>query len=298
MRDIGVGFACIPLGLSGPAPNRTCRLSNATDGRLRALIAANVAALENCVSYVAALELGLFRISSDLVPFGSHPVNRVPWRRLWGADLARIGRRARAAGVRLSMHPGQYTLLNSPSEAVTAAAVDDLVYQANVLEALEQPVSAKLVVHVGGVYGDRAAALKRFAREHRRLPAMVKERLVIENDERCYGAEDVLWVGEALGIPVVFDRFHHRVHSRGDDSGVRRLLQRARATWRARDGRQKVHFSSQQTGGRPGAHGYSIDPDEFRSFLEETRGLGPLDIMIEAKGKEEAALVAARLVRA
>lgn len=295
MERTRVGFACVPRDLPD-AGQRTCRLARATPARLRELIAANIATVDRCLDYAAGLGFGLFRVSSDLVPFGSHPVNKLRWWREFEPELLGLGLKARRLDLRLSTHPGQYTLLSSPSPKTTAAAVADLLYHARLLDAMGLPTSDKIVIHLGGVYGDKAAALARFAYQYKRLPQRVRSRLVIENDERCYGALDVLAAGRTLGIPVVFDRFHHRVAGGASGAAIGRILRRARNTWTVMDGPMKVHFSSQAPGLRPGAHGDSIDPAELESFLDEARGVD-FDVMIESKGKERAALVALEIIR-
>lgn len=292
MGRLRFGFACIPLALPQPVV-RTCRLENASPARLRELIDANLAALDACLDYVAGLGLELFRVNSGVIPFASHPVNAVPWWRERAAALSALGAKARRRRLRLSMHPGQYTVLNSPSPAVTANAVAELEYHARFLDALDAPAASKIVVHLGGVYGDRDAARLRLERNWRSLPAPVRRRLVLENDENLWSIHDALDVGERLGAPVVFDRFHHRVH--GDPTGARvaDIMRRAFKTWRKADGRPKVHFSSQAPGERPGTHGEGIDAGEFREFLAESEGMS-FDVMIEARAKEGAALEARR----
>ena len=147
----------------------------------------------------------------------------------------------------------------------------------------------KIQIHVGGVYGDRAASMKRFAARFRKLPARVKRRLVVENDERSYGLADCLSVHAATGVPVVFDTLHHAANNRGED--LREALMAAGATWRETDGLPMVDYSSQKTDGRPGAHAHVLDTGDFRSFLAAARGLD-LDVMLEVKDKERSALTA------
>lgn len=290
------GFACIPLGLPQPVVH-SCKLANATPGRLRELTEANLSSLDLCLDYAADRGFALFRVNSGVIPFASHPVNRLPWWTLYAGELARLGKKALGRGLRLSMHPGQYVVLNSPDPRVVANSTAELAYHARFLDALGLPSSSKIVVHLGGVYGDKAAALARLASEYRRLPGEIRRRLVFENDERLFSIFDALAFAEEEGAPVVFDRFHHRVH--GDPSGVPipELLRRAAATWSGSDGRPKVHFSSQEPGARPGTHGVGISPREFREFLAESRGIA-LDVMIEARGKEDAALAALKAARA
>jgi UV DNA damage endonuclease len=111
--ELRFGFACIPLGLPQPVVH-SCKLANATPARLRELTEANLASLDRCLDYAAGLGFALFRINSGVIPFASHPVNRSRWWKDWASELAALGRKAARLGLRLSMHPGQYTVLNSP----------------------------------------------------------------------------------------------------------------------------------------------------------------------------------------
>src|SRR3712207_2256195 len=115
------------------------------------------------------------------------------------------------------MHPGQYTVLSSPEPKVAAAAARDLAYHARFLDALGLDGTHKIIVHGGGIYGDKPAAIRRWAQRWGSLPENVRARLVVENDERLFGAEDVLELSWRTGTSVVFDVFHHRVYAGGDD---------------------------------------------------------------------------------
>lgn len=280
-----LGYACLCLSLPGSSPRGTV-LRNATAERLRALISENLSRLRAVLEFNEDNGLLLFRVSSDVVPFGSHEVNRVAWWDEFAPDLARIGAFARARGMRLSMHPGQYTVLSARDPGVLAASVRDLSYHARFLDALGLDASHKIVVHVGGAYGDKPSALRRWAAAYAELPPPVRARLVLENDERLFGAEDVLSLSAKTGVPVVLDVFHHRVHAAGAD--LPQLLARAFATWRPeRDGLPKVHFSTQAEDQRPGAHADYVDAEEFRAFLHVAPDV-PFDCMLEAKAKERA----------
>jgi UV DNA damage endonuclease len=52
--------------------------------------------------------------------------------------------------------------------------------------------TAMIQVHVGGVYGDKMASMRRFVERFARLDPRVKARLVIENDDRRYSLSDCL----------------------------------------------------------------------------------------------------------
>ena len=110
--------------------------------------------------------------------------------------------------MRVSFHPGQYTVLNSPDEDVVARAILDLEYHAKMLECMGFGNEHKIVLHVGGIYGDKAAALERFTTNFKRLPEAVQNRLIIENDDCLYNIEDVLGLAFRLHIPAVYDNLN------------------------------------------------------------------------------------------
>lgn len=290
-----IGYACINTKLD--APNRTCRLKNATPEKILELAAANVEALQPILDWNAAQGIELFRITSDLIPFGSHPINTVPWWRILESQLARLGDFIARKGLRVSMHPGQFTILNSPRREVVANSVKELEYHTAVLDALGVDNSHKIVIHLGGVYGDKAESLSRFVENCKRLNSRIRARLVIENDERCYTVEDALGASRAIGVPVVFDVFHHVWNPALEALPVRLIIGLAAKTWRKRDGRVKIHYSNQWPGGPAGAHSKSINVGKFLRFYDTIHDLD-LDIMLEVKDKEQSVLKLFRALNA
>ena len=199
------------------------------------------------------------------------------------------------SGMSLSTHPGQYTVLSSERPEVVAAAVAELDYHARLLDAFGLDASHKIVLHVGSGSADPERALARFAAGFARLSERAAKRLVLENDER-WPLELVLELAGRLGLPVVLDVFHHELAPSLVGLGTRELALRCAETWRAGDGRQEVHFSTQQPGKRQGAHAETIDATAFAAFA---RALGdlPLDCIVEVKDKERSALRAQALLR-
>jgi UV DNA damage endonuclease len=292
---IRIGYACINTKLD--PPNRTCRLKNATADKILELSSANVAALEPILEWNAAHGIELFRITSDLIPFGSHPINTVPWWRILESQFVRIGELIASKHLRVSMHPGQFTILNSPRREVIANSVKELEYHTAVLDALGVDDSHKIVIHLGGIYADKAESLSRFIEICKTLPSRIKARLVIENDERCYTVADALMASKAIGVPVVFDVFHHSWNPAFDPVPVRSIIGLAAKTWRKRDGRVKIHYSNQWPGGPAGAHSRSIHLGKFLQFYDSIQDLD-IDIMLEVKDKQESVLKIFRALRA
>jgi UV DNA damage endonuclease len=281
-----LGYACLNTLFGSPA--RTTRLRNATPARLRELLAANLDTLEAILRWNEANDIRVFRLSSNTVPLASHPRASFSWRDALGERFAELGDLMRGVGMRLSTHPGPYTVPASADGAIAAAAVRELDYHGELMSAFGLDRSHKIVLHLGGGAGDRASWLDRFGRAFERLAPGARGRLVLENDER-WALADVLPVAGALDVPVVFDAFHHEVNGSFPGLGVRELVELAGETWREADGRQEVHFSTQAPGRRVGAHADTLDLRRFGRFAEQVDDL-PLDCVLEVKDKEQSVL--------
>lgn len=282
-----VGYACVHTEL--PTSSRTARLANATPERLRELTAANLDALEAILRWNAGHGIAVFRLSSNIVPLASHPVNELPWWDEHAERFAELGALMAREEMRLSTHPGQYTVLGSARPHVVDAALAEVEYQARLLAAFGLGPGHKIVVHMAG-------DPERFAAGVERLCDAARTRLVLENDER-WSLQQVLEIAAPLALPVVFDVFHHELRPSLPDLPVREAVLTAAATWLDADGRPEVHFSTQAPGKRPGAHAESLDEEAFRAFAAATADL-PLDCIVEVKDKERSALRAAALLEA
>ncbi len=278
-----IGYPCINRSI-GCSPSRTFRLASYTEERLRTTVAGNLACLFKILSYNVSNGIYFFRITSDLVPFASHPVCRFDWQSHFSGEFERLGVFIRRNQCRISMHPDQFVLLNALRHDVVQRSIAELDYHAAVLDLMGLDTTAKIQIHVGGVYGDKGAAIQRFLKTYRLLPPAVKRRLVIENDERFYTVSDCLQISHESGVPVLFDVFHHSLNNHGEM--MDELLDRIRATWKPADGIMMVDYSSQHPKKRPGAHAETIDPDDFSRFLNLS-GSCDMDIMLEIKDKEK-----------
>lgn len=284
---MNIGYACLTVGVPG-IKQRTCTMKNAEPNVLLSLIQSNLEALDKIIDYNIQNGIKLFRISSDIIPFGSHPVNKLKWWEIFNDKLNEISRKAITNGIRLSMHPGQYTVLNSPDGSAAERAVEDLRYHARLLDAMGLGKEHKIVLHVGGIYGDKTAAMKRFIKRYRCLDENIRQRLVIENDDRQYTIFDVLSIGESESIPVVFDNLHHQVNPDNTCSVIEWIFACAN-TWKSEDGLQKLHYSQQDAGKRPGSHSVTLDVGEFLQFYTDIRNRD-VDIMVEVKDKNLSAI--------
>lgn len=283
-----IGYPCINRSI-GCSPSKTFRLASYTEDRLRTTVAGNLTCLSKILSYNVSNGICFFRITSDLVPFASHPVCQFAWQAHFSQEFERLGNFIRKTQCRISMHPDQFVLLNAPRKDVVERSIAELEYHASVLGLLGLDLTAKIQIHVGGVYGDKDAAIGRFVETYRLLKPTIQRRLVIENDERLYTVSDCLRISRETGVPVLFDVFHHSLNNNGEM--MDELLDQISATWKPDDGIMMVDYSSQEPKKRTGAHAETIDPDDFFRVLRMT-GSRDMDIMLEIKDKEKSARTA------
>ncbi|OIO94220.1 MAG: UV damage repair endonuclease UvsE [Anaerolineae bacterium CG2_30_64_16] len=265
-------------------------------------LSVSLAYLRDVFAYLAEARIGMYRISSELAPYATHPDMPQFHGQVaeCAAELAEIGRLARAAHLRLSFHPAQHVLLNTPDPELAARSAADLTVQAAILDAMALGPEAVIVTHLGGIYGDRAAARARFAENYERLSEAVRRRLVLEHDDTRFGVADTLWVHARTDIRLVFDNLHHRLNN-PDGLPPRDALAACLATWPG-DVRPKIHFSTPRTEwmvtegasgeqatvrqARWARHSDYVNPFEFIDFMRIAEGLRAFDVMLEVRAKD------------
>jgi UV DNA damage endonuclease len=288
-----IGYPCINRSM-GCKSDRTFRLRNYSEKRLIETVENNLDCLNNIFRFNLENELLFFRITSDLVPFASHPICKFKWQEHFAPVFQGIGDLIKKNRIRISMHPDQYIVINSKSEDIVNNSVRELFYHTDLLNAMGLDNTAKIQIHLGGVYGDKRTSIERFVNNYEQLDDAIKERLVIENDDTNYNLSDCLSVSRETGIPVLMDYFHNKVNS--SSQNLTESLRYVNATWKAKDGCPMVDYSSHHPSKRPKMHAESIDIQDFRNFLNETKSYD-IDIMLEIKDKEKSAMKALKVAR-
>lgn len=276
-----IGYACLTIGVRD-TNFKTCTFKNADEENLIKIIEHNLKSLENIIIYNIKNNIKLFRISSDIIPFGSREAKTLDWWEIFQKQLDDIGKMVKQYNIRVSMHPGQYTVLNSNNEDVVKRAIEDLIYHTRFLDSLGVDKKNKIILHIGGVYGDKKAAIDRFINNYRLLDKSIKDRLVIENDDKSYNIEEVLEISRILDIPVVYDNLHNEVLPSNNFKNNKYYIEKARKTWKLEDGKQKTHYSQQNLNKRSGSHSETIDIKKFSYYIKD---LPDIDIMFEVKDK-------------
>ena len=290
-----LGFAVKVLGKGGLRVADTRRWQSGPHLRQ------SVELLRSVFDYLDRIDVRVYRLSSQTIPYGTHPdLPEFDFRRQLddaAEELAALAAQALALGLRLSTHPGQYTVLNARDPAIVAAAIAEVEQNAALLDRLDAGPEGSVVVHVGGEYGNRAEALDRWALAWDRLSDGARARLALENDERSFSTQDVLSLHERTGVRVVLDIHHHRIHPASAPMPVRDALDAAFSTWPA-GVRPKVHLSSARTMLDAGStrtpfpplrnHADLVLPWDLEAVV--TAAPGPVDVMLEAKAKDLALL--------
>ena len=233
----------------------------------------------------------VFRLSSEIFPHMSNPLAPDYDFDFAKPLLKQIGDKAKQLGHRITFHPGQYNVVGTPNPDMFKKTCLDLKYHADMLDLMDMGKDSVIVIHGGGVYGNKSATITRWCEQFLKLPECVKSRLVIENCEKNFSVIDCLEVSRRINIPVVFDTHHFEcykiLHPDEEFLEPEMYIQAILETWERRDIKPKFHVSEQGSG-KCGHHSDFIKVlPTYLLEIPEIYGI-PIDIMIEAKMKEQA----------
>jgi UV DNA damage endonuclease len=294
-----LGYACINMTLGSQKPkittNRTCRKITFKE---RGVAYASELSLQNCRDLIEIIKwnhrngINFFRMTSGLFPwYSEYKLSDMPHTNRIKTLLSTAGNLATKYGQRITTHPGPFNVLPSPNDRVVQNTINELTDHAEVFDlmGLSQTTYNKINIHCNGVYGDKISAMDRFCKNFERLPKSVQNRLTVENDDKAsmYSVNDLMYIHERIGIPIVFDYHHHSFCTGG--LSEEDALKLAVSTWG--DVKPVVHYSESKSLHeennkiKPQAH------SDYISSHPNTYGLD-VDVMLEVKAKELALLEA------
>ena len=190
--------------------NRQTR--DVAEERLWDIMVHNIQSYYNLIEYVGGLphELRMVRLGSDVLPVYTQHEWSYYWRKFdvvnyCEREFAKVGELARSLDVRLSMHPGQFTVLASDNDDIVDRSIEEFEYHTNVIRWMgygRKFQDFKCNVHISGRKGPAGIkdALKRLSPEARNC-------ITIENDENKWGLEHSLELADDLAL--VLDIHHH-----------------------------------------------------------------------------------------
>jgi UV DNA damage endonuclease len=291
---IRIGYVSIALAIFQNTPSSTFTYKSFSQRpREEAMAKAievgrnNLRSTQRILFYNAAHGIRLYRMSSSLIPLATHPDVGIDVVATYPEELRQLGEFIREQDIRVTMHPNQFTLLNG-SDQVVEAALRDLEYHCALLDGMGLDEQHKVNIHIGGVYGDKQAALQKLYDNFTLVPEHVRKRLTFENDDKAYTALETLTACECLQQPMMLD-IHHDWCNPGEQTPAD-LLPRIRATWG--DVPMKMHVSSPKDEHDFRAHSDRIDPERLLEFLKvcKEQKMERIDVMVEAKQKDLACL--------
>jgi len=258
-----IGFACKwidgPSQINGIKQKDNCKQYNTgsttvawlnrqtkevAEQKLWDLMVGNIEATRKLVELVGEQheDLRMVRLSSDILPVFTEP----SWSRFWRIPDVRaycergfgaVGDLARERGVRLSFHPGQFTVLASDNPDIVERSIEEFEYHANMAKWMGYGRTFqdfKINVHISGRAGPAGiqAAIKRLTPEARNC-------ITIENDEMTWGIDSSIELMKDCAL--VLDIHHHWVHTgeyiEASDDRVKRIID----SWRGV--RPVIHYS-------------------------------------------------------
>lgn len=289
---IRFGFVAMSLELKNASPSKTVtlktleKLANRTDqiSRIERIAKENLENSFRILRHCVFNGISLYRFSSKLVPLATHPLTKGwDYPKALKKQLFDLGKYIKQNKIRVSAHPDHYTVLNSPKQLVLSQSINDLIYHFNLFREMGLEDEGKLVLHVGGVYGDKQLAMKRFISNFNNLDEKIQQSLLLENDDKSYSAQDVLKICTTIEIPMVLDVHHHQCLSNRET--ISALLPDVFATWKGQ--LPKIHFSSPRSEKDFRYHADDINLNQFLRFLEQAKKVDrDFDVMLEAKNKD------------
>lgn len=246
----------------------------------------NVEMLAASIKACKHLGISCFRIGSDLFPRMTHPefgylLEELPDGQSIVHMLTEARINARKSGLRLTLHPDQFVVMNSPHNQVVKKSFAELLYHLS----LAQQTGADVInIHGGGAYGDKDSALERLETNLSALPQNLLALLTLENDDRTYTPSDLLPVCKKLNIPLVYDVHHHRCNP--DGLSVEQATRMVLETW---DRKPLFHISSPRdgwAGKNPRPHHDLIQHSDWPTCWNT------LDVTIEVEAKLKEVAVA------
>lgn len=287
---IRLGYACLTKTLDITTSSSYTYTNYLKDEnnfeKLNNIIISNLKDLEKIITYNIKNDIHFYRLSSKLIPLATHKDVSFEYINKYKKYYNSITKKIISSNMRVDFHPDQFCVLNSVNKEVVSNSIEILNYHYNLLNALN--IKDKiLILHIGSNVFGKDNSISRFINNFNKLPNYIKNTIVIENDDKIFNIEDCLYISKKLNIPIVLDYHHHICNN--NSINLYNCIEDVFKTWKNIN--PKIHFSSPKNQSKKDFRSHSdfINSDNFICFLENIKHLNyDIDIMIEAKAKDEA----------
>lgn len=230
----------------------------------------NLAETKKCLDWVIDNGTGMYRFSSDLIPFAEL------WD--WQSDprinlkLTELKRMCEENNIKTTIHPSQFCVINSENPQVIENSISILKYHEVLCDRLGIEV---IILHTGISKGEYA---RRFVEGYSCLSNRLKALICLEN---CHKVDinSVIDICEQCNIRPILDLHHNRVCGNIDINSE--VIERIQALW---DGGVPIgHISSGKSREDDKAHADYISVEDIEKFKDL---FDSFDLEIEAKKKD------------
>lgn len=224
----------------------------------------------------------MYRFSSDLIPLATYQSD---WHWWENGDILNMCNKIKEfvaeSGIRISLHPDQFCVLNSNRPEVVENSIGILEHLNRLSNLVGNHI---LIIHTGSTAEGKDKAIQRFMDNFKLLSPDIQKKIALENDDKSFDVKVVLYICETLGIPMILDIHHYNCLNEGEN--LLDLKERIIATWRGK--RPKMHLSSGKTAFTDRHHADYINQIDYETALKFAGD--DFDIMLECKQKELALL--------
>jgi UV DNA damage endonuclease len=225
--------------------------------------------------------IGMFRVSSDIVPLATIP--NITYKFHEDEYIIKIcstiNELCTKYDIRLTIHPSQFVVLNSYKSEVVDNSIKELDHHEKICKLLNIKT---INLHVGGVYGDKTSAMNNFISNfNNKLPANLKRLVALENDDKSYNVEETLFLCEKCEVPMILDLHHDRILQ--SPNNIESYIERISKTWGFNTPLAHISTSADESKLSRKHHDF-ITIDDYNNFSNIL--LNKFDIEFECKKKE------------
>lgn len=293
---IRLGYVALSKTLENITSSKTITYTNYSKNpnqdKIDSIIENNLDNLGRILNYNVRNNIHFYRLTSKLIPLATHEQVKFDYTKKFQKQYDILAKIIGKNNMRVDFHPDQFTVLNSTNKVVVENTFRILEYHYNLMKSLKI-TNQVIVLHVGSNVFGKKNSLARFINNFNKLSSEIKKIIVIENDDKIFDIDDVLQLSKKIHVPVVLDYHHHVCNHK--DFDIDNYMPEIIKSWNNKT--PKMHFSSPKSKQKKEfrSHSEYINVEDFIDFIEKIKKYQTdIDIMIEAKGKDEALF---RLIR-
>ncbi len=281
---IRLGYACISKIIDTTSSKTTTLTyynkldTNNKSIKIDNIIKENLYNLEQIIKYNIKNNIHFFRMTASLIPLiDIHDIDLNKYK----DKFIYIGKLINESNMRVDVHENEYCVLNSVNEEVIIKSIKMLNSLKKVMDMFK--INYNIILHIGSKNGGINKSISRFIDIFNILDDDLKNKIILENDDKSYNVYQTLRLCEKINVPMCLDIHHHYCNKCTKDINI--YMERIFNTYKKC--KVKMHFSSPKSKKEKRTHNEYINSDEFIKFIDFLRKYNKdIDILLEAKGKD------------